>query len=132
MIEDAKTNTPTIPDFDGKRAVRIPSYQVRVTPTYTATFNDQAAVTLYGTFEAIGKRYSDFLNIQPLPAYQTLSAGVRSKVKGFTLQVSGDNLTDSHGLTEGNPRFLATPGAALPDVRPIFGRSFRFSVGYAF
>lgn len=132
VIEDAKTDTPSIPNFDGKNAVRIPSYQVRFTPSYTATFSDKTEVTLYGTYEAIGKRYSDFLNIQPLPAYATLSAGLRAKVNGFTLQISGDNLTDSHGLTEGNPRFLATPGAALPDVRPIFGRSFRFSVGYAF
>jgi len=61
-----------------------------------------------------------------------LSAGVRANIDRVTLQVSGDNLTNSHGLTEGNPRFLAAPGAALPDVRPIFGRSFRFSVGYAF
>jgi iron complex outermembrane recepter protein len=49
------------------------------------------------------------------------------------VQVSGDNLTDSRGLTQGNPRFSTdVPGYAIPDVRPIFGRSFRFSVGYAF
>ncbi|HJP69184.1 MAG TPA: TonB-dependent receptor [Sphingomicrobium sp.] len=131
VVEDAKTDTPTIPDFNGKSAVRIPHYQLRLTPTYTAHLLN-ADVTLYGTWEAIGKRYSDLLNIQPLPAYGTLSAGVKASVEGFTVQVSGDNLTNSHGLTEGNPRFLAAPGAALPDVRPIFGRSFRFSVGYAF
>ncbi|MBP2274920.1 MAG: hypothetical protein ACJASD_001941 [Sphingomonas echinoides] len=32
----------------------------------------------------------------------------------------------------GNPRFLAGPGATLPDVRPIFGRSYRVTVSYAF
>ncbi len=132
VIEDAKTDTPTIPDFNGKRAVRIPSYQVRVTPSYTANVSDAANVMLYGTLEAIGKRYSDFLNIQPLPAYATLSAGLRAKIHGYTLQIAGDNLTNSHGLTEGNPRFLVSPGAALPDVRPIFGRSYRVSVSYAF
>ncbi len=132
VIEDAKTDTPTIPDFDGKKAVRIPSYQVRVTPSYTATVSDNSEMTLYGTVEAIGKRYSDFLNIQPLPAYATLSAGLRAKIHGYTLQIAGDNLTNSHGLTEGNPRFLTTPGAALPDLRPIFGRSYRVSVSYAF
>lgn len=131
-LEDAKTDTPTIPDFNGKWAVRIPHYQVRLTPTYTARISDRREVTVYGTWEAIGKRYSDLANIQPLPAYATLSAGVRAKIDRITLQVSGDNLTNSHGLTEGNPRFLATPGAALPDVRPIFGRSFRVSAGYAF
>jgi outer membrane receptor protein involved in Fe transport len=132
VLEDAKTDTPNIPDFDGKKAQRIPSYQVRFTPTYTATVGDDSDLTLYSTFEAIGKRYSDLANTQLLPAYATLSAGLRAKVKGYTLQIAGDNLTDSHGLTEGNPRFLAGPGAALPDVRPIFGRSYKVSVSYAF
>jgi outer membrane receptor protein involved in Fe transport len=132
VLEDAKTDTPNIPDFDGKKAQRIPSYQVRFTPTYTARVSDKSDITLYGTYEAIGKRYSDLANTQLLPAYATLSAGLRAKVSGYMLQISGDNLTNSHGLTEGNPRFLAGPGAALPDVRPIFGRSYRVSVSYAF
>ncbi len=132
VLEDAKTDTPGIPDFDGKKAQRIPSYQVRFTPTYTARVSDKADITLYGTYEAIGKRYSDLANTQLLPAYATLSAGLRAKIGGYMLQISGDNLTDSHGLTEGNPRFLAGPGVALPDVRPIFGRSYKVSVSYAF
>lgn len=133
VLEDAKTDTPLNPLFDGKDAQRIPSYQVRFTPTYTARISDKSDITLYGTYEAIGKRYSDLENNQLLPAYATLSAGLRAKVNGYTLQISGDNLTDSHGLTEGNPRFTSSdPTAALPDVRPIFGRSYRVSVSYAF
>ncbi|MDR6847820.1 outer membrane receptor for ferrienterochelin and colicin [Sphingomonas sp. BE270] len=132
VLEDAKTDTPGIPAIDGKNAQRIPSYQVRVTPTYTTRIADDSDLTLYGTYEAIGKRYSDLANTQLLPAYATVSAGLRAKIKGYTLQVAGDNLTNSHGLTEGNPRFLAGPGAALPDVRPIFGRSYRVTVSYAF
>ncbi|MES2044310.1 MAG: TonB-dependent receptor [Pseudomonadota bacterium] len=133
VLEDAKTDTPLAPIIDGKDAQRIPSYQVRVTPTYTYRFSDDGDVTLYGTYEAIGKRYSDLANTQELPAYATLSAGVRGKYKGFTVQLAVDNLTDSHGLTEGNPR--ADPNAtvpSLPDVRPIFGRSYRASLSYAF
>lgn len=133
VLEDAKTDTPLAPIIDGKDAQRIPSYQVRVTPTYTYRFSDDGDVTLYGTYEAIGKRYSDLANTQELPAYATLSAGVRGKYKGFTVQLAVDNLTDSHGLTEGNPRVVPGPGIpALPDVRPIFGRSYRASVSYAF
>ena len=132
VLEDAKTDTPLAPTIDGKDAQRIPSYQLRVTPTYTLRYSDDGDVTLYGTYEAIGKRYSDLANTQELPAYATLSAGIRAKYKGFTVQLAADNLTDSHGLTEGNPRFLAGPGAALPDVRPIFGRSYKASVSYAF
>ena len=133
VLEDAKTDTPNIPDFDGKKAQRIPSYQVRFTPTYTARFSDKSDIIFYGTYEAIGKRYSDLANTQLLPAYATLSAGLRAKVGGYMLQIAGDNLTNSHGLTEGNPRFTSSdPTSALPDVRPIFGRSYRVSVSYAF
>ena len=83
-------------------------------------------------FEAIGERYSDLGNTQILPAYSTLSAGVLVERGGATFQVAADNLTNSHGLTEGNPRFVGGTGAALPDNRPIFGRSFKFTVGYKF
>jgi outer membrane receptor protein involved in Fe transport len=133
VLEDAKTDTPLNPNFDGKDAQRIPSYQVRFTPTYTARLSDKSEITLYGTYEAIGKRYSDLENTQLLPAYATISAGLRAKVGGYMLQISGDNLTNSHGLTEGNPRFTSSdPTAAIPDVRPIFGRSYKVSVSYAF
>ena len=130
VLEDPKTASPG-DSYDGLQAVRIPKYQFRGTPSYKAVFGNTAA-TLYATVEALGKRFSDLNNLQPLPAYQTVSGGVLVEHNGLSLQEAVDNLTNSHGLTEGNPRFLAGPGAAIPDVRPIFGRSFRFTVGYKF
>ena len=130
VIESPKTWSPG-DSFDNLQAVRIPKYQARITPAYKRSFGTTDA-TLYGTFEALGKRYSDLNNTQPLAAYTTLSAGVLVEHNGISFQASVDNLTNSHGLTEGNPRFLNTPGAALPDVRPIFGRSGKFTVGYKF
>ena len=131
VLEDAKTDDPLQPNLNGKRAERIPSYQVRITPAYEFQV-PFLKPTIYATYEAIGKRYSDLANTQPLAAYATLSAGILATHGPFSLQVAGDNLTNSHGLTEGNPRFLAGPGVALPDVRPIFGRSFRFTAGFKF
>ena len=131
VIENAKTDAPTQPNFNGKLAERIPSYQARITPTYEWHMGD-AKATLYGTYMAIGKRYSDLANTQILPAYNTVSAGFIVDYRQFTIQVAGDNLGNAHGLTEGNPRFLAGPGAAIPDVRPIFGRSWTASVTWHF
>jgi outer membrane receptor protein involved in Fe transport len=130
VLENPKTSSPG-DSFDGLQAVRIPKYQLRLTPAYKTAFGNTTA-TAYTTFEAIGSRFSDLNNTQPLPAYQTLSAGILVEHGGLSFQVAGDNLTNSHGLTEGNPRYLAGPGAAIPDLRPIFGRSFRFTVGYKF
>ena len=131
VIENAKTDAPTQPDFNGKLAERIPSYQARITPAYEWHMGD-AKATVYGTWMAIGKRYSDLANLQELPAYSTVNAGFIVDLRQFTFQLAGDNLTNSHGLTEGNPRFLAGAGAAIPDVRPIFGRSWTASVTWHF
>jgi len=118
--------------IDGKQASRIPKYQLRLTPAYKASFGTTNA-TLYATLEALGQRYSDLGEKQALGAYQTLSAGLLVEHGGLSFQVAADNLTNTHGLTEGNPRFnTASATAAIPDLRPIFGRSFRFTVGYKF
>ena len=131
VIEDPKTWAPG-DSFDGLQAARIPKYQLRLTPAYKLALGSDTSATLYGTLEALGQRYSDLNNTQTLPAYQTVNAGVLVNHDGFSFQVAADNLTNAKGLTEGNPRYLAGPGAAIPDLRPIFGRSFKFTVGYKF
>jgi outer membrane receptor protein involved in Fe transport len=128
--EDPKTHDPADKNYDGKQAERIPQYQARITPAYAFEIGE-AHANLYGTFMAIGQRWSDLGNTENLPAYQTVSAGLLLDYHNLTFKVAGDNLTDSHGLTEGDPRNL--PGAvALSNSRPIFGRSVTFSLGWRF
>jgi iron complex outermembrane recepter protein len=125
--------SPGDPTVDGKQAERIPSYQIRVTPMYTFKFNDASSLNLFTTFTAIAKRYGDLQNLQPLPAFNTVKAGIGVNIHRLSFQLTGDNLTNSNGLTEGNPRSLSagTP-IYLPDVRPIFGRSFTGSATFKF
>jgi iron complex outermembrane recepter protein len=125
--------SPGDPTVDGKKAERIPPYQIRITPMYTFNLNSASSLDLFTTFTAIGKRYGDLQNLQPLPAFNTVNAGFILNIHRLAFQLTGDNLTNSHGLTEGNPRSLA-PGipTSLPDVRPIFGRSFTGSVTFKF
>jgi hypothetical protein len=100
---------------------------------YTISLNNAASVDLFATFSAIGKRYGDLQNLQPLPAFNTVSAGFIVNVSRLAFQLTGDNLSNSQGLTEGNPRSLgAGVPTSLPDVRPIFGRSFTGSVTFKF
>jgi hypothetical protein len=117
---------------NGKQAERIPSYQIRVTPAFRLEMGT-ATADLFATYAAIGKRYGDLQNQQPLPAYDTVNAGFIVNVGHLSLQLTGDNLFNSHGLTEGNPRSLgAAIPTSLPDVRPIFGRSVTGSVSVRF
>jgi len=89
------------PLVNGKKAERIPGYQVRITPMYTLSLSGAAHVDLFTTFTAIGKRYGDLQNQQPLPAYHTVSAGFIVNIHRLAFQLTGDNLFNSHGLTEG-------------------------------
>jgi iron complex outermembrane receptor protein len=116
-------------DNTGNVIRRIPKTMVRVTPTYT--FMDGAA-RAYFTYTYAGKRYANDENTIELPKYNKLDAGVMFDVDAWTFQISGDNLTDEVGLTEGNPRTDVGAGGIgnIYMVRPLFGRSFMGSVTY--
>ncbi|GFE81103.1 TonB-dependent receptor [Steroidobacter agaridevorans] len=128
---------PTYEGFTGSAAGntgnvirRIPKTMARITPTYT--FMDGAA-RAYFTYTYAGKRFANDENSIELPKYTKLDAGVMFDVgANWTFQVTGDNLTDEIGLTEGNPRTDVGSGGIgnIYMVRPLFGRSFMGSVTY--
>jgi outer membrane receptor for ferrienterochelin and colicin len=99
---------------------------IRFTPSYDVTLGSVES-TFYGTVSAVDDRFADNANTQVLKGYTKVDLGAIFDVDAFTVQVSADNLTNSHGLTEGDPR--STSGA---NARPILGRSFKVSVGYNF
>lgn len=124
----------SVPANEGNRAQRQPEWQVRITPSYDfhlggllPNLGGEVSGTLYGTFTAIGDRFSDNANLQSLDGYEKLDAGLILYMGNLSFQVVGDNLTESEGLTEGDPRSLLAVNA-----RPILGRSVKFSVGYNF
>jgi outer membrane receptor protein involved in Fe transport len=116
----------SIPANKGNSAQRQPDWMIRFTPSYDVTLGAVDA-TFYGTVAAVDDRFADNANTQVLKGYTKIDLGMIFDVSDFTVQIAADNLTDSHGLTEGDPR--STSGA---NARPIFGRSFKFSVGYNF
>lgn len=108
---------------------RQPKFAMHVSPTYD--FDAAGAkVSLLGTVSYEGSRYTDNTNAAKLPAFTTLALGATVKTNGLELGVFGDNLTNSHGLTEGDPRAML--GSAVLNARPIFGRTVKFSLGYSF
>lgn len=128
---------PTYQGFSGLAAGntgnvirRIPKTMARITPTYT--FMDGGA-RVYFTYSYAGKRYANDENTIELPNYSKLDAGVMFDVGShWTIQVTGDNLTDEIGLSEGNPRTDVGSGGIgnIYMARPLFGRSFMGSVTY--
>ena len=118
-------------DNTGNTIRRIPKTMARITPTYT--FMDGAA-RAYFTYSYMGKRFANDENTIVLPNYTKLDAGVMFDAGPWTFQVTGDNLTDEIGLTEGNPRTdVGASGVGnIYMVRPLFGRSFTGSVTYRY
>lgn len=125
--QNAKVTESTNLAVVGNRVLRQPEFLLRLSPSYEAKVGDWD-LSLYGAASIVGDRYSDLANTVSLKGFSKVDLGVKvSSPWGLFGQIHADNLFDSHGLTEGDPRSLT--GA---NGRPILGRSIRFSIGYDF
>jgi hypothetical protein len=112
----------------GNKIWRQPDFQFRLAPSYDFVLSNDLTASLYGAFRYVGKRWNDRTNVYQLDSFTKIDLGlVVATGSGITFNVSGDNLNNSHGLTEGDPR---NPASA--NGRPILGRSVRFSVAVDF
>jgi iron complex outermembrane receptor protein len=127
-LQNGKITSSSDPKSVDKKIWRQPDVQFRIAPSYNFHLNNDMQATIYGAARYAGARWNDRDNSYQLDPYTKIDAGVGvSTASGITFILSGDNLTDSHGLTEGDPRDpLAKNG------RPLLGRSFRFSIEVGF
>ena len=118
----------------GKKVARMPGSEFRLTPSYRIP-TDFGTFRVFGTYTRVAHRYSDAPNTQFLPGYGTLDLGASANLTdGLDLRLSITNVTNTLGLTEGNPRAsgsgLNTSNVAM--ARPLFQRAIQASVGYSF
>ncbi|WP_423606752.1 TonB-dependent receptor [Sphingomonas sp. MS122] len=119
-------------DNTGNQVQRQPRWAWRVTPAYEVDLGG-VRPAVFATLQYTGDRFSDPENAQVLPNFYQLDAGITVDVgEHVTLAVTGNNLTDEIGLTEGNPRIIGGQGSGAILARPILGRSFRFSAALKF
>ncbi|MGB9110764.1 MAG: TonB-dependent receptor [Telluria sp.] len=119
------------PAINGNAVQRQPKFQYRFSPSYRIPVGDMA-VKLYGTYSHIGSRWADQANTQYLPAYNMLDLGVLAELSDkLELRVSGTNVNNALGLTEGNSRLVGASSGPI-NARPIFGRTWEASVNYRF
>ncbi|MGN6375582.1 MAG: TonB-dependent receptor domain-containing protein [Sphingomonas sp.] len=119
-------------DLSGNRVQRQPEWQWRLTPAYeTSIAGRRARASL--TLAYMGARFSDVQNQQVLPHFYTLDAAASIELTSrLRLQANATNLTDTIGLTEGNPRTLGAQRDGAIFGRPILGRSVQISASYGF
>jgi len=119
-------------NLDDKRIPRQPRYLVSVNPRYDLGFAEVST-----SLRFIDSRYTtDLNNGLELPAYYEWNASVMTTQGPVTVKLTGANLTNTVGLTEGNPRTgtISGGGAAqgIFQARPILGRRFNLSLQYDF
>lgn len=119
---------------EGNQPIRQPKLYGNIRPAFEFKVGDFDA-SVFGRLNFVGRRFVDLANRTAMPAYQTLAAGVSLERGPLMLQLVGENLTNSRGITEGNPRNDALFGQGSAEViygRPLFGRNFRLTATYNF
>lgn len=125
---------PVLRDYVGNQLIRVPRLGARIVPGVNLL--DQK-LRLQLAYEWEGQRYVDTANSVKLPSYGLLSFSTRYEFDD-RLSVYGyvDNVTNSLGLSEGNPRAgelqSADVGASSFIARPLLGRSYRLALMYRF
>ncbi len=125
---------PVLRDFVGNQLIRVPKQSLRLVPGLNLLDN---RLRLQLAYEYQGERYVDTANSVRLPSYDVWSASARYQVNDrVSVFFYGDNLDNSLGLTEGNPRAGELQnddaGANVFLARPLLGRSYRVAFMYRF
>ncbi|TDP64149.1 TonB-dependent siderophore receptor [Roseateles toxinivorans] len=115
--------------WSGNRPERTPDRNFTLAPS--VFFNDgKGEFTV--AWHYVGDRFADVSNSVRLPAYKTINLSLRYELTpSLTLNAAVRNLTNTIGLTEGNPRsgFVQAPaGSDYYYARPILGRNAQLSV----
>ena len=127
-------NSGALVNYNDNQLIRVPAASLRVIPGFNF-FNDR--VRLQSVIEYEGERYVDVANSVSLPSYTKIDINAQVKLND-RISVFGliDNLGNSLGLTEGNPRqgeFQSNDAGATSFIaRPLVGRSFRVALRYKF
>jgi outer membrane receptor protein involved in Fe transport len=129
-----QAGAPVLLDYNDNYLVRVPRKSFRIVPGVNLLDNK---LRLQLTYEYEGKRFSDTANSVVLPQYNVIGFSARYQATpALSFFFYADNLNNSLGLTEGNPRAgelkSADAGATVFIARPLLGRAFRASVMYRF
>lgn len=121
---------PVTHDVTGNRLIRVPRLALRASPGLELW---SGRLRIGADFIHYSARYADVANSQRLPAFSMINAQLTARLTDqTTLTLSGTNLTNSLGLTEGNPRMGSFDAGGMSSryflARPEFGRTVRATV----
>jgi outer membrane receptor protein involved in Fe transport len=117
-------------DYTGNQLRRIPELLLTFRPSYQS-----GRLRAFASYQYVDDRFVDTANNVILPSYDVIDAGIIVDVdQSLSLQLSGNNLANTIGLTEGNPIPAQIPGISeeIYMARPILGRSVRVAATHRF
>nr|WP_256731475.1 TonB-dependent receptor [Sphingomonas sp. dw_22] len=125
---------PVTYDVTGNQLIRVPRLSVRITPSLNLL---AGRLRIGAEFVHHSDRFADIANTQRLPPFSLLNldvnAGITDRVT-FTLRAT--NVTNTLGLTEGNPRAgsfdVGGMGSSYFLARPEFGRALRATLSLSY
>jgi outer membrane receptor protein involved in Fe transport len=125
---------PVTRDVTGNQLIRVPDLSLRVTPSLTFFAGKLRIDTEFVHYSA---RYADIANSQRLPPYSLINMDVNAKVTNrLTVALHATNITNTLGLTEGNPRAGSFDAGGMNAsyflARPEFGRTVRATLSYSY
>lgn len=131
---DKVNNAPVLRDYTDNQLIRVPKVSARISPGLNLLGD---ALRLQASWEYEGKRFVDTANSVVLPAYRVINLSARYRIRdAWTAYLYVDNVNNSLGLTEGNPRAgelqSADAGANTFIARPVIGRTVRAALKYDF
>ncbi len=115
-------------DYKGNIVRRIPKLYFTFSPAVNITkeWRTYVSVNYYG------KRYADNANLQELPSFTEIGAGMSYQLNKIRFGVDATNIFNEIGLTEGDPRSNNLSSRGIIMARPIMGAAVRFSVALDF
>jgi outer membrane receptor protein involved in Fe transport len=115
----------------GGKPERSPKVNFTITPSFLLP---ERKGEIYVSYHQMGKRFADSGNTIILPSYHTVDLGANYNITpNLSFNISAQNLTNTIGLTEGNPRSSFTELAGnYFFARSILGRNVVASLTASF
>lgn len=125
---------PMTRDVTGNQLIRVPRLSLRITPSLSLFAGKLRIDT---EFVHYSDRFADIANSQRLPPYSLINMDVNAKLADhLTIALHATNITDTLGLTEGNPRAgsfdVGGMGPSYFLARPEFGRTLRATLIFSY
>ena len=110
--------------LEGNTVRRMPKFYFNISPAVNIT----KAWRGYVSMNYYGKRFQDEMNVQTLPSFTEVGAGMSYQIGKVRLAVDGTNIFNTIGITEGDPRAGSPSGEGIIMARPIMGAAARASI----